>query len=240
MRLLRGIKSNIKRRLAALKQLKLKEAQALIAKGETGLYFGNLHPEEVQNLKGFIGLALYPRFERDLAHDACNPLPFPDNSVPKVQSQDVFEHLDQNRVPAILDEIYRVLKPGGRFRLSMPDYRSPLLRSRCAFDDKGAIMVDLRMGGHVTYDLGTMKIVKRFDDDGEAHVWFPVIESVKAMIDRSALRNCAHIDYLHYITTEGAPVVTEFSMDEMPVMRAPPHDDRANGWPISIIVDFVK
>lgn len=46
-----------------------------------------------------------------------------DNSVDIYQSEDVFEHIEYQTIPSIFNEIYRVLKPNGLFRLSMPDYR---------------------------------------------------------------------------------------------------------------------
>jgi len=80
------------------------------------LYFGNLFPQEPQYRSGkFHGLALSARFDRDIAHDARNPLPFADGSIKGFQSQDVFEHVEFENVSAILDEIFRCLKKGAYF-----------------------------------------------------------------------------------------------------------------------------
>jgi SAM-dependent methyltransferase len=90
-------------------------------KNNVYLYYGSMRKEEPQysNPK-FMCLALEPKTEKEIKHNAYDKLNFPENSIAKIQSQDVFEHLDYNRLPAIFDDIYRVLKKGGVFRLSTP------------------------------------------------------------------------------------------------------------------------
>ena len=100
---------------------------------EPYLYFGALGPHERQyQIPNFVGLALEPAHAREVRHDLTAALAYGDNSIAKIQAQDVLEHLPFERVPFVLDEIYRVLKPGGVFRLSVPDYRSPVHRRRSA------------------------------------------------------------------------------------------------------------
>ena len=54
------------------------------------LYYGNLFEYERQyKIPHFVGLALYPKHDREIQHDALNPLPFPDGSTLKVRAQDV-------------------------------------------------------------------------------------------------------------------------------------------------------
>ena len=68
------------------------------------LYFGNLGEDEKQfQVEKFIGLALVPITKKDIIHNAYEPLPCPDNSIPKIQAQDVFEHLEYDKIPAIFD-----------------------------------------------------------------------------------------------------------------------------------------
>src|SRR5438128_793923 len=91
---------------------------------EPYLYFGSLGPHERQfQVPNFIGLALEPAHDREIRHNLTDPLPYPDASIARIQAQDVLEHLPFDKVPLVLDEIYRVLKPGGTFRLSVPDSR---------------------------------------------------------------------------------------------------------------------
>ena len=98
---------------------------------EQYLYFGSLGPHERQyQIPNFIGLALEPAHAREVRHDlATGPLPFADSSIAKVQAQDVLEHLPFDKLPSSCwTRSYRVLTPGGAFRLSVPDYRSPVLK----------------------------------------------------------------------------------------------------------------
>ena len=86
---------------------------------EPYLYFGSLGAHERQyQIPNFTGLALEPKHGREIKHDLTQPLPYPDNSIAKVQAQDVLEHLAFDKVPFVLDEIYRVLKSGGRLAVS--------------------------------------------------------------------------------------------------------------------------
>lgn len=205
------------------------------------LYFGNLctHERQFQSDK-WLGLALHPTHERELTHDARLPLPVPDNSVEKIQSQDVFEHIGYDLLPPILNDIFRALAPGGVFRLSLPDYRSPFLRQRCVYDEEGRVIADLRMGGTVTYDRATKQRKVQFAPNGGAHVWFPTFELVQALVERSRLNECRDIRYYQYFRTANEFVVDPIPENEMFVMRAVPHDNRAGGKPISIVVDFTK
>ena len=205
------------------------------------LYFGSIFPHEKQfSMGNFIGLALSRKFDNDIVHNAYDPFPISSGSVKKIQSQDVFEHLDYTRIPMILNEVYRVLAPGGVFRLSVPDYRSSVLRSRSAFDENGEVLADLMMGGSVSYDHVNNRRVASFIKTGDAHVWFPTIEKVKMLVGMSDIHSCSKIIYYHYHAEDGEIVCDPFPDDEMPIMRAPPFDMRANGLPISIIVDFIK
>jgi len=98
---------------------------------EQYLYFGSLGLHERQyQIVNFIGLALQPAHDREMRHNLTDPLPFGDASIAKVQAQDVLEHVPFDKAAFVLDEIYRVLRPGGVFRLSVPDYRSPVQKRR--------------------------------------------------------------------------------------------------------------
>lgn len=204
------------------------------------LYFGNLYSDERQFSDGsFLGLSLVPKFARDVLHNAYDAFPIPDQSVSKIQAQDVFEHLEFSRIPKILDEIYRVLRPGGVFRLSVPDYRSPLLIARSVYNEKGDVIADLMMGGSVRYDPSIRARKIEFLNNGDAHLWFPMYEKLLDLISKSTIKNC-DVKFWHHYTADGGVVCDEFPDLGMPVKRAPPFDMRADGKPISIVVDFGK
>ncbi len=51
--------------------------------------------------------------EKDLLRE------FPDNSVEEVIARDCIEHISWRRVEDLLRDIYRVLKPGGKFYMQV-------------------------------------------------------------------------------------------------------------------------
>ena len=57
----------------------------------------------------------------DIFWDTRLGLPFPDNSIALIYSSHFMEHLDFEQGEAFLKEAYRVLKPGGKFSISVPD-----------------------------------------------------------------------------------------------------------------------
>ena len=60
----------------------------------------------------------------DLNWDMRKPLPFPDNSVDFVFNEHFFEHLTPDEGRASMQDLMRVLKPGGVMRIAMPDLES--------------------------------------------------------------------------------------------------------------------
>ncbi len=61
------------------------------------------------------------RTHRYIHHDVRYPLPFDDNSVDYVYSSHLLEHLFHKDALRLLNEIHRVLKPGGWARICVPD-----------------------------------------------------------------------------------------------------------------------
>ena len=207
---------------------------------EQYLYYGSLGPHERQYaVPNFLGLALHPAHDREMAHDAVAALPFADGTIAKVQAQDVFEHLPFEKLPFVLDEIYRVLKPGGVFRLSVPDYRSPVLKRRSVYDYRGRVTGDLMMGATPYFDSATGDARMRFSEDGDAHLWFPRYELITHLVLKSDIRK-AGIHFYQGFIDDHSFLCEPVPENEMFVLRAAPHDRRANGAPTSIIADFVK
>ncbi|MCE0497495.1 MAG: class I SAM-dependent methyltransferase [Methylacidiphilales bacterium] len=79
-----------------------------------------LGPGKRNYLKGWINVdANMFTGKCDVWADLDNPLPFPDSTVDAIYSHHVIEHLEN---PAFhFREIYRVLKPGGIFRIGGPN-----------------------------------------------------------------------------------------------------------------------
>jgi hypothetical protein len=207
---------------------------------EKYIYFGSLLPSEEQYKSDlFRGLALSNPHDKDIVHDIRNPLPFQNESIRGFQSQDVFEHVERELVPKIFDEIFPCLVRGGLFRLSLPDYNSPLLRSRSAYDSEGNILGDLALGATLT---GIMNggIDVKFAEDGDAHLWFPTYDQILHLILHSELRKSLSISVHHAWLNRTQFIINDFDQSVMPVQRVPPLDMRAGGKPISIVIDFVK
>jgi hypothetical protein len=122
-----------------------------------------------------------------------------------------------------------VLKKGGLFRLSVPDYQCDVLYKRSLKDDKGEIFFD--PGGGGKYRKG--KIV-----DG-GHVWFPTYRLVKELLEKTEFKN---ITFLHYYDEQGNPVTKEIDYSKGHVKRTPDHDVRVKTpyRPMSIVVDCTK
>ncbi|MDA3023039.1 MAG: methyltransferase domain-containing protein [Actinomycetota bacterium] len=59
--------------------------------------------------------------ECDIYWDLRLGMPFPDNSVSKIYSSHLFEHLTYNEAQVLLGECMRVLKPGGSFSIVVPN-----------------------------------------------------------------------------------------------------------------------
>lgn len=83
--------------------------------------------------KGFIGMDIVgpPETDADIVHDLLTfPWPFDDNSVDEVFSSHFLEHIPHGNDPRkdlmfeFMDEIYRILKPGGLARFVCPYYTS--------------------------------------------------------------------------------------------------------------------
>ena len=58
-------------------------------------------------------------------HDLRQPIPLPDGSVARIHAEDFIEHITVANTQALLAECYRLLEPGGRMRIGVPDYRNP-------------------------------------------------------------------------------------------------------------------
>jgi predicted SAM-dependent methyltransferase len=100
----------------------LKKADKLA--GKSGL---KLHLGCGPNIKsGWVNIDLFHP-SADLHLDLRERWPFRDGSVAYIYSEHVFEHFEFYReVPHFLSEVMRILEPGGRFDVSVPDTEWPL------------------------------------------------------------------------------------------------------------------
>lgn len=197
----------------------------LINRDQIKLYAGDV-PDKKQ-YDDWIGLSINKSDYRHILHDITSPFPLPDNSVDAFQAEDVLEHIQFEKLPSVLNEIFRVLKPGGRFRLSVPDYGCDVLRERSQKNASGKIVFDPGGGG---------------TQEDPGHVWFPRIDSVRNLIEKTAFAEYGSVDYLHYYNMDGSFVVKPVDYSKGHVERTPDFDERVRSpyRPMSIVIDLVK
>lgn len=73
---------------------------------------------------GAIGVDYNPKTAADVVHDlAVVPYPFADNEFDEIICRHVIEHVPD--VMALIAELHRLSKPGGRIRIVAPHYSNP-------------------------------------------------------------------------------------------------------------------
>src|SRR5688500_161116 len=72
-------------------------------------------------LRGWINVDLALTGAQDTLADVMQPLPFRDDSVQFIHSEDLLEHIDLDHGRHLLEECFRILKPGGVMRVLTPD-----------------------------------------------------------------------------------------------------------------------
>ena len=72
---------------------------------------------------GAIGIDISNRTQADVLHDLnAVPYPFPDSQFDEIYIDNVLEHLVD--VVAVMEELYRISKPGGMIKVVVPYFRS--------------------------------------------------------------------------------------------------------------------
>ena len=74
-------------------------------------------------IPGWLNTDYYPRRQDILHLDATKPFPLPAESFDYVFSEHMIEHITYHDGLTMLKESRRVLKPGGRIRISTPDLK---------------------------------------------------------------------------------------------------------------------
>lgn len=195
------------------------------------LYAGKLR-RALPQYATHIGLTPFFPSTRNIPHDICKPMPLVDSSVDIYQSEDVFEHIPIETIPDVFDEIYRVLKPDGLFRLSVPDYGCDIYQQRAVRDASGNIVFDPGGGGR--FENG--KVL-----DG-GHVWFPTYAIVRALFDKSRFGREGSVRFLHATRGPGDFLLDDIDYSLGNIQRTPDHDERPRNprRPLSIVVDARK
>lgn len=72
-----------------------------------------------EKLEGYQSVDLY--VPADYRDDITTMTNFADNSVDEVRSYHILEHLKTDDVPRAMAQMFRILKPGGKWQLEVPD-----------------------------------------------------------------------------------------------------------------------
>ena len=83
-----------------------------------------------KKIPGYVNIDMREEVEPDLVCDVIEGLPYEDNSVDMIIAHDFLEHIPIGKTIQVITEIWRVLKPGGKF-----DSLTPSTRGDGAFMD---------------------------------------------------------------------------------------------------------
>lgn len=74
--------------------------------------------------EGYVNIDLdeFPNCKVDRKFNLEEPLDYPDNSVEEISAYHLFEHLRFSKIEAVINSWYRVLAPGGKLIMEMPDF----------------------------------------------------------------------------------------------------------------------
>ena len=191
------------------------------------LYAGDV--PNMEEYERYVGLSLIQNNNNHIKHDITKTYPLCDNSVDVYQSEDVFEHIEVNEIPRIINEIYRILKPNGTFRLSLPDYGCDILFERTIKSKSGELQFDPEGGGK--FENG--KVING------GHVWFPTYKTLKTILEKTNFKN---INFYHYYDENKKPVTLPIDYKIGYIRRTPDIDERVQKpyRPLSIVVDCIK
>ncbi|NPD88875.1 MAG: methyltransferase domain-containing protein [Asgard group archaeon] len=76
---------------------------------------------------GYINIDLVEDKIADQIADVTN-LPYEENSVDLIEASHIIEHFDVNQVPFVLSEWYRILKPGGKLEIEIPNLLKSVIK----------------------------------------------------------------------------------------------------------------
>ncbi len=211
------------------------EFNQLNNKKEIHLYAGDLsdHLLQKEDNKDFIGLSLIKDDENHIKFDITKKFPIENNTVDTFCAEDVMEHIYYENQVGIFNEIYRVLKPEGIFRLAVPDYRCDFINNRTIKYKNGEFKFD--PGGGGKYSKLRRKVINR------GHVWFPKYENVKEIFEASLFEK-SKVDFLHYYTDKDQFTMKDINYEVCFISRTPDNDSRVANprRPLSIVVDAKK
>lgn len=188
------------------------------------LYAGDIVDDVHMANPDLYGLSIHKADSKHILHDITKKYPLPDNCIFTYQAEEVLEHIEMEKLIDAIDEIYRILKKGGLFRLCLPDYYSPYLSSISMKNTAGGIIFN-PAGGGTFGERGVMN---------GGHVWFPNYQNVKVLLGKTKFRNC---NFLCYHTKDGSLIRKEIDFVKGYIRRVPQNNENSI---YSIVVDCYK
>jgi len=78
-----------------------------------------------ERIPGFINIDIRPEVKPDIVWDLEEKgIPFGDNEINEIRMVDFLEHISWRKVRWFLQEVHRVLKPGGTVFIQCPDFEA--------------------------------------------------------------------------------------------------------------------
>lgn len=190
------------------------------------LYAGDITDEIHMSNPYLYGLSIVKADAKHILHDITNRYPLPDNSIYSYQAEDVLEHIEFEKLIDVINEIYRVLRKDGLFRISLPDYNSTYLSDISMRDRAGKIIFDPTGGGTFGAN-GAGKV---------GHVWFPTYTIVRELLEKTMFDR---IEFLCYHTQEGKVVQKDIDLSKGYVIRLP-KENEIDKPVYSMVIDCYK
>ncbi|KAI4450873.1 hypothetical protein C823_005410 [Eubacterium plexicaudatum ASF492] len=154
------------------------------------LYAGDIIDDIHRDNPDLYGLSIMKADSKHILHDITYRYPLSDNSIFSYQAEDVLEHIEYEKLVDVINEIYRILRKNGIFRICLPDYNSKYLSDISMRDSTGKIIFDPTGGG--TFGAGCI--------ENGGHVWFPTYALVRKLLEKTLFEK---IDFLCYHTEDG-------------------------------------
>lgn len=152
---------------------------------EIKLYAGDICDDVHMKDKNLYGLSITKADKKHILHDITYNYPLPDNCIASYQAEDVLEHIALEKVIPVINEIYRILKPGAIFRICLPDYYSPYLKKVSMMDINGNIIYDPTGGG----------VYGKNGVENGGHMWFPNYHKVKEILKQTKFKKIEFVCY---------------------------------------------
>jgi len=163
-------------------------------------------------LQGYVNIDSFPGSKTDLVMDAKKLEVFPDKSVEVIESYHFFEHLTYHQAKNALRSWCKILKPGGKLLIELPNFEVCISELGKHYDDKG---YDLALSGIFGYPW-------LVENEGltQCHKWGWTFESISKEISDSGFTNISK----HPIKQTWR-VATSFSRD-MQIRAERPKNDK--------------